>query len=224
MVLSACGAVGLTEKVSAATATTTMIDVSNTAPRLNEPVTFTAWLSPNYVMAPGLVNKPATIYHTFNGVRYDDVINKLTDSNGQATVAVSFTSTGVRTYYATFAGDSQYAGSTSDVVTVTVGIETEIDLTASKTTANVNEPVTFTATLTRLDPSAYLANKPVTIYHWFNGVRYNDVVNKLTDNTGKVAVTVSFSSVGTRIYHATFAGDSQYAAGERFSPVEMVVQ
>jgi hypothetical protein len=100
--------------------TSIALNVSNTAPALNEPVTFTATLTDSVTHAP-LANKPVTIYHTFKNVRYVDAVNKLTDANGQVTFAVSFSSVGARIYYATFAGDSRYAGSTSSPLEVTAG-------------------------------------------------------------------------------------------------------
>jgi thiol-disulfide isomerase/thioredoxin len=90
---------------------------SNTTPAVGQSVTFTAILKSG---TKPLSAKPVTIYHYYNGVRYDDVTNKNTDANGQATATVSFASAGQRTYYATFAGDSSHPAATSSVLTVNV--------------------------------------------------------------------------------------------------------
>jgi len=93
--------------------TTTALQASSTTPTVGQPVTFTATLT----SGTALSNKPVTIYHYFNGVKYTDTTTN-TNSAGQITLTQSFGSTGQRTYYATFAGDSSYPTSTSGVATI----------------------------------------------------------------------------------------------------------
>jgi hypothetical protein len=83
---------------------------------------------------------------------------------------------------------------------------TQLTLSASATTPTVGQSVTFTATLK--SGSTPLSSKPVNIYHYVNGVRYDDVTNKNTDANGQVTATASFGYAGRRTYYATFAGDS----------------
>jgi Bacterial Ig-like domain (group 3) len=87
---------------------------------------------------------------------------------------------------------------------------TNVTLNASTTTPAVGQPVTFTAVLK--SGSKPLSAKPVTIYHYFDGVRYDDVTNKSTNASGQVNATATFESAGPRNYYATFAGDSSYGA------------
>jgi hypothetical protein len=87
---------------------------------------------------------------------------------------------------------------------------TSVTLSASITTPAVKQSVNFTATVK--SGTKPLSAKPVTIYHYYNGVRYNDVTNKSTNASGQVTATASFASAGSRTYYATFAGDSSYAA------------
>jgi hypothetical protein len=87
---------------------------------------------------------------------------------------------------------------------------TNVTLNASTTTPAVGHSVTFTATLK--SGSKPLSAKPVTIYHYFDGVRYDDATNKSTNASGQVNATASFESAGPRNYYATFAGDSSYSA------------
>jgi thiol-disulfide isomerase/thioredoxin len=87
---------------------------------------------------------------------------------------------------------------------------TQLSLSTSTTTPAVGQSVTFTATLK--SGSTPLSSKPVTIYHYYNGVRYDDVTNKNTDAKGQATATVSFGSAGPRTYHAAFAGDSSHPA------------
>ena len=120
----------------------------------------------------------------------------------------------VRFENATFTGDSSYQQSLSVPVTVNVATKplaaTNLVLTASTTNPDVGQQVTFTATLK--NGTKPISAKPVTIYHYANGVRYDDVTNKNTDANGQVTATASFGYAGQRTYYATFAGDSSYPA------------
>ncbi len=180
---------------------------STSTPTVGQSVTFTATLKSG--ITP-LSSKPVTIYHYLNGVKYTDT-TKTTNANGQISLTQSFGSAGQRTYYATFAGDSSYAAKTSSVVTINVGSgsPTQVTLSPSTTTPTVNQQVTFTANLKSGTTS--LANKPVTIYHYLNGVKYTDTT-KTTNANGQITLTQTFSSTGPRTYYATFAGDTSYAA------------
>ncbi len=92
--------------------TSVTLTASNTTPVVNQSVTFKATLTP----AGGTpIPEPVTIYHYLNGVRYNDITAYST-----LTFVTKFTTPGVRTYYATFAGTSAYQASTSPVVTITV--------------------------------------------------------------------------------------------------------
>jgi hypothetical protein len=83
---------------------------------------------------------------------------------------------------------------------------TQPSLSASTATPAVGQSVTFTATLR--SGSTPLSSKPVNIYHYVNGVRYDDLTNKSSDANGQVTATASFGYAGRRTYYATFAGDS----------------
>jgi len=104
---------------------------------------------------------------------------------------------------------------------------TKLSLTASKATPLVGQRFTVTAQLKRWNPTTRsyvpLAGKPVAIVHYYKGVRYNDVTNKLTDSAGKVSVSVVCGSTGVRYWYATFAGNSQYAKSQA-GPVTVSVR
>ncbi|MGZ8932767.1 MAG: DUF2206 domain-containing protein, partial [Halobacteriota archaeon] len=108
-----------------------------------------------------LANKSVTIFHYFNGSRYNDT-TKRTNSDGQ--ISLTTVPPAPRSaYYATFDGDGYYWPSTSNVVDVNVGsnqssnqattsvssvyIRPATTLYASTTTPAVGQPVTFNATL-----------------------------------------------------------------------------
>jgi hypothetical protein len=118
MVASTLTAVGLATTTTVAAATTTSITLipSTTALTVGQSVTFTATLKSG---TTPLSSRPVTIYHYLNGVRYTDRTTK-TNNAGQITLTQRFGSAGIRTYYATFAGDTGHKGSTSSVLTINV--------------------------------------------------------------------------------------------------------
>ena len=99
------------------------------------------------------------------------------------------------------------ANSTQKAVTVGAGTNaTNITLIVDNSTPAVNQLVNFTATLT--SNGTPLANESVTIYHLFDGVRYNDTTNA----TGQIILTTSWTTPGLRTYNATFTGFVVYGA------------
>jgi glucose/arabinose dehydrogenase len=186
--------------------TTISLEASTTTPSVGGSVTFTATLRSD---GTAFQDQPVTIYHYFNGVKYTDITTN-TNAAGKITLTQTLSATGQRTYYATFAGDSTHASSTSSAVNVRVGIEpASLKLEASTTTPPAGGSVTFTATLT--SDGTLLQDKSVRIYHYFNNVQYNDTTTK-TNNAGKITLTQSFSSTGQRTYYATFAADGTYVS------------
>jgi len=93
------------------------------------------------------------------------------------------------------------ASSTQKATTVGAGT-TETTLSVNNSTPAVGQSVTFTATL--ISGTTPISGS-VTIYHYLNGVRYNDTTNYTTFTFAQ-----SWTSPGTRSYYATFAGSSSY--------------
>jgi uncharacterized membrane protein len=112
-----------------------------------------------------LPGRYVTIFHYFNSTRYNDTSLR-TNSDGQITFTQTLSSAGRYAYYAAFDGDV-YRPSESDVLNVNVGgnltssqaisqattnvynlSKTSTTLSASNTTPEVGQPVTFNATLT----------------------------------------------------------------------------
>ena len=171
------------------------LSASNTSPAVNQAVTFTATLK----SGTKAISEPITIYHYLNGVRYNDITAYSTLAFAQ-----KWTSPGVRTYYASFAGGSSYQASTSSIVTINVKKATQLTLTASNVTPTVNKSIVFTATL---KSGTTAISEPITIYHYLNGIRYNDITAYTT-----LAFAQKWTSPGVRTYYASFAGSGAYAA------------
>jgi glucose/arabinose dehydrogenase len=188
--------------------TTTTLTASTTTPAVNNKVTFTATLTSGTTLLSG---ESVRIYHYIGSgsTPYTDVI-KTTGPDGKITFDQTFSSVGQRPYYATFAADGTFVSTTSSVVNININVGiTQVELKASPLAPAVNQQVTFTATLT--SGGTPLSNKPVTIYHYLNNVRYTDTTAN-TNAAGQIKLTQTFGSTGQRPYYATFAGDSSYKA------------
>jgi peptidoglycan/xylan/chitin deacetylase (PgdA/CDA1 family) len=169
-------------------------------------------------------DKPVQIWHTLNGVRYNDT-EKKTDKNGQLMFGISRPTPGLATYYASFSTDESYIASTSNPTTIAVA-PTQLNLDASSTTAAINQRVLLTATLNRFDPAtnhwvAVESGKPVQIWHTLNGVRYNDTTIA-TDDYGQIAYLTNSTELGNRTYYASFPDDNVYV-GSFSSPLTIYV-
>jgi len=117
------------------------------------------------------------------------------------------------------------AAGLATTTTVAAATATQTTLSVSKTSAKVDEKVTFTVGLTEWNAATGkyvpLANKDVTLYHTFKGVTYTDVTKKTSAN-GKFTFSQSFGSFGQRAYYAKFAGDGSYATSTSGSKTVMV--
>ncbi|MEI7827250.1 MAG: Ig-like domain-containing protein [Euryarchaeota archaeon] len=192
-----------TTTVAAHTTTTTKITASNVGPFVNKAVTFTVTLKAG---ATGL-SKPVKIWHTQNGVRYEDGTHNTV--NGVYSFTLMFGSNGQRIYHAQFAGDSEskYASSTGTVTVNVQPIPTTMTIKASKTSGVFpNDPVTFTVTL---KAGSIGLSKPVKMWLYKDGV----LIGNREGNTvnGVYSFTTSFTKPGKYDWYAQFAGDSPYA-------------
>jgi hypothetical protein len=130
-----------------------------------------------------------------------------TNTNGAYTFTRSESPKGVYSYYATFAGDTNYAPSDA-FVRLPVGTLTPSTLTITTSNANpaVNQSFTLSGTLKA--GSTSLFGKKITLGrtdpsgHW-------SVANTTTTNTnGAYTFTRSESAPGNYNYQASFAGDT----------------
>ncbi|MFZ0926693.1 MAG: carboxypeptidase-like regulatory domain-containing protein [Halobacteriota archaeon] len=134
---------------------------------------------------------------TTNGTLNSAVATNATNStlNGNAT-------TGSATPSASPSANATSSASSTQKVTTVGAATTETTLSVTNSAPAVGQSVTFTATLIS---GATPISGPVTIYHYLNGIRYNDTTKYTTFNFPE-----SFGSNGTRSYYATFAGNSTY--------------
>jgi peptidoglycan/xylan/chitin deacetylase (PgdA/CDA1 family) len=195
---------------------------------VNQPVTLTATLTrfdpPTDRWVAVESDRPVQIWHTLNGVRYNDTEQK-TDKNGQITLTTSRPVPSPTTYYASFSADDTYVASASNPVAIAVA-PTLLNLTASSTTAAANQQVLLTATLTTFNTTtnhwvAVESGKQVQIWHTLNGTRYNDTTIE-TDSNGQISYRANWTELGNLTYYASFPDDNVYV-GSFSSPLTIYV-
>ena len=123
--------------------------------------------------------------------------------------------------YATYSGDTYYAGGTSGTLPYTVTQDTtSVTLATSGTSANVGQPLTFTATVTpgSLNPGAL---PPAGYVQFVDGVNQIGSNVPLSGNTA--AYTISTLAFGTHNIFATFVDtDGNFVGNSSVVAVETV--
>lgn len=200
--ISVFTSVAATTTVAAHTTTSTKIASSNRYPAVGQTITFTVTLKAG---TTGL-SKPVKIWHTFNGVRYEDGTH--TTANGVYKYNQAFASKGQRIYYARFAGDSMYASSTG-TVTVYVGTKTTLTLTISKSQTVPGETYVLSGYLK--DANGHpLADKKVQFYYKpEGGTKWTAGAAPTTNSKGYYSLPDHAWS--TFSFYTVFGGNSAYA-------------
>jgi hypothetical protein len=131
-----------------------------------------------------------------------------------------------RTYYGTFAGDSSDAPSTSTVVTISVSARAGVTLTASNANPAVNQKVTLTARLDWWNPTTRqwvaASGEPIQIWRTLTRSRWDEKTGTRDART-IVTFATQWASGGTRLYYATFAGDTWYQPSASYSALPIIV-
>src|SRR5205823_4827993 len=121
-----------------------------------QPVTFTATVA---AVAPGAGSPTGTV--TFRDG--STTLGSATLTNGTATLATSGLTAGSHTITVVFGGDTNFSTSTSAALTQTVNqASTTTAVTSSANPAVFGQPVTFTATVSAVAPSAGTPTGTVT--------------------------------------------------------------
>jgi hypothetical protein len=201
----------LTQTVTKATTTTTLTGTPNPSTQ-GHAVTFTATISPTTV---GSFSATGTV--TF--MDGTTTLGTGTLSGGTATFTTSTLTVGSHAITAVYAGDSNFAGSTSMVfnqlVMTNMGTATTTTVTSSLNPANLGQSVTFTATVAPMSGTG----TPTGTVVFFDGT-----VNLGTGtlNSGQATFTTSALVGGTHSITATYSGDSTFA-GSTSTPLSQTV-
>jgi hypothetical protein len=196
--------------VITAGATQTTLSANYTTPGLNQKITFVATLKAG---SESLHSKSLTLYHTIEGVRYDDQTAKV-DSSGQVKFVMSWATTGDRTFYAIFKGDKQYSASTSAALIIHVYTVAPSDVPfynsqstiAGPKSAEVGKTYNITGQASTV-PVSQIPSQPIstTIELWSSTLLTKNFVkigSTKTDAKGKWAVGRKDSKIGSRYIYA----------------------
>jgi hypothetical protein len=204
----------VTETVNQAPTSIVIVPSSNPAV-FGQAVTITATVT---VVSPGTGTPTGQ-------VQFKDGANNLgapvsLDAAGHASVTASTLGVGSHSLTAVYAGDANYAGSsTAAPVTETVNqAPTSIVIVPSSNPATFGQSVTITATVAALSPGT---GTPT------GQVQFKDGVNNVgapasLDAAGHASVTVSTLSVGSHSLSAVYAGDANFAGSTAPSVAETI--
>jgi hypothetical protein len=188
----------LTQTVNKAT-TTTAVTVSPNPSSQGQTVTFTATISPSSM---GSFNATGTVTFMDGSAS----LGTGTVSGGTATFTTSTLSTGMHSITAVYAGDTNFAGSTSPVFTQTVTTATTTTtLVSSLNPSNLNQAVTFTATVTPTSGTGM----PTGTVTFLDGTT---TLGTSTLSSGHATFTTSALSGGTHSITASYSGDTNFTS------------
>ncbi|MGC9963268.1 MAG: Ig-like domain-containing protein, partial [Acidimicrobiales bacterium] len=203
----------LTQVISSSlTATeTTLVTSVNPAP-LNKTVTYTATVSPT--------DNGGTVNFTYGGVALPGCTGKTLDSSHQATCFIDWVSgSGTTEIVATYSGDSNYAGSTSNAICQVVGTgarATATTLVGSANRATVGETVIYKATVS---PASYGG----TVTFSYGGGVLPGCKAVALNSAGQARCGIIWISGGTTSIVAKYSGDTDYAPSTSNSIVQVVI-
>jgi hypothetical protein len=159
-----------------------------------EPATFTATVSPS--AATG------TVTFKDSGADITGCINQAV-SGGTATCAIGVLGGGSYSITAVYSGDTNYTGSTSNLITQLVNqASSSVALTTSGSPIAYGELVTFTATTSPLAASGTVTFKD-------GGVDITGCINQAVSG-GTATCATSTLSVGSHSITAVYSGDANY--------------
>jgi len=187
-------------------ASTTLMLTSSVNPSgLDSPVTFTAAITPQYGG------------QTSGTVTFKDgatTLGSVAVSGNTASLTTSGLARGTHSITATYSGDSNFTGSTSNTVSQVVTKATTTTTLLSSVNPSVQgKPVTFTASVSSL------AGTPTGKVQFLNGTK---VLATVTLTSGSAKYTTSTLPPGTNIMTAVYLGDSNNN-GSTSAPVNQFV-
>jgi hypothetical protein len=213
-------------------ASTTIVSSSLPSSSVNQPVTFTATVTPAY---PGAQTSIGTV--TFNstptGGQTSVLCQSVAVSNVNTAGVVTFRATcssqspaaGTYTIAAAFSGDANFAAGGPASMTQTVTAPNSVmAITGSPATSSVNQPVTVTVVLT---PSSLGSTAPSGTVAFSDSDSATQVCAPATltngpiSGTAKATCVITFLNAGSHTVSAAYSGDLNFtkAFGNAASPL-----
>lgn len=203
----------LTQTVNKA-ATSISVTTSKTPTVFGEPVTFTATVS---AVAPGTGSPTGTVQFKDGAGNLGSAITL--DGTGKATFTSSTLNVASHSITAVYSSDTNFAASTSPVLSQTVNkAATTTGVTTSKTPTVFGESVTFTATVNATSPST---GTPTGTVQFRDGG--NNIGSPVTlDDTGKASISPFNLSVASHTITAVYNGDANFLTST-FSSLTQII-
>jgi hypothetical protein len=185
-------------------------------------VTLTATVSPDFAQN---YTPTGTVTFYLNG----NSVGTATPSNGVATLKPNLTGVQTDSFTATFAGDSNFVGSTSTAVSVVVHkAATTLNLgvcnysttwTCPATTSSYGQVMELTATLAPYSVTGGGSTDGETVTFYNNGT----VIGTTALLYGGATLDIDQPAAGTYSFTASYAGDANFIASSTLSPSPMTV-
>ncbi len=177
--------------VTGETASTTTLTPSSLSPALGASVNLSASVSPSSATGTVAFSNGSTALGT------------QTLSAGTAAISTSFWAPGDQSITAFYSGDTSYAGSTSNEVTINVGphgsTPSSVSLSAPSSSVNAGNTVVLTAAITPASATGQIT--------FLDGTT---VLGTALLSSGTAAFTQGFSTTGSHSLTAQYSGDPTY--------------
>jgi CSLREA domain-containing protein len=171
---------------------------------------------------PSMVGEAVTVHYSVTvdspgsgtptgNVTVSDGTDSCTGTVAAGQCTITFTSAGAKTLMATYAGDSNFNGSTSAAVShqVNKGLTTTTITSDTPDPSAVGQAVTIQYSVTVNSPGSGTPTGNVTV---------SDGTDSCTGTVAAGQCTITFTSVGNKTLIATYAGDADFSGGP--SPAE----
>jgi hypothetical protein len=146
------------------------------------------------------------------------IANFTTDATGTATYAIATLPPNSYPVTASFAGNNNFLASSAALTQVVIAAPTSISLTGSPNPGDLNQPVTFTATVSSPPTSTPVPTGTVTFYDGSNSIGSSQL-----SAAGTASLSSTFTTVAIHNITAQFAGNMDFTASTSTTFQESIV-
>ncbi len=207
------------------TATVVVSQIPSSA--VNEPVKFTATVTP---AVAGAASPTGSV--TFNSTLNSQTAvlcsstRPVSTSGGvtTATCSAPFAAAGSYAITGIYSGDSNFVGGTSPAITQTGGAtSTSVTITGPSSSPSVNQQVTYTVTIAPATTGSTTPTGTVTFMDSVSGTQIcaPATVKPTSSSGGTASCSISFLQAGAHTLAATYPGDSNFAGATISSAVSV---